>query len=321
MAPLDISLHALYDTPYARSYFLLRRERRGVGEGSSPATPHMLENHMDFRELLLAASRRNRSLLCIGLDPQPQRIPPRLRATADPIAAFCAQIIAATADLACAFKANSAFFEALGINGFATLRQVIAAVPADIPVILDAKRGDIGSTAAAYATAAFDVLGASAVTLNPYLGSDSLAPFLRYTDKGCFILCKTSNPGGAEIQDLQLADGEPLYLSIARRARDTWNTNGNIGLVVGATFPAALRTIRGLCPAMPLLTPGIGAQGGDVAAAVQSAVDVHGELAIIGASRSILYASANDDFADAARREAFRLREIIQAALPANHMP
>jgi orotidine-5'-phosphate decarboxylase len=269
---------------------------------------------MTFLDLLLDATRRNQSLLCIGLDPDPARIPAQLRAAPDPIYAFCAAIIEATADLVCAFKPNSAFFEALGIGGIATLRRVIAAVPRDVPVILDAKRGDIGSTAAAYAHAAFEVLGASAVTLNPYLGGDALAPFLRYADKGCLLVCKTSNPGSAEVQDLQLAGGGPLYLEIARRAQNTWNQQGNVGLVVGATHPDVLPAVRDLCPDLPLLVPGIGAQGGDLIAAVRGAVDVRGERAIISASRSIMYAADDNGFAEAARAEALRLREAINAA-------
>ena len=271
---------------------------------------------MSFLQMLLDAGRRNRSLLCIGLDPDPARIPAGLRAAPDPVYAFCAAIIEATADLVCAFKPNIAFFEALGTSGTETLRRVIAAIPPGIPTILDAKRGDIGSTSAAYAHAAFAILGASAVTLSPYLGGDALAPFLNYADKGCLVLCKTSNPGSADVQDLPIAGGGPLYLEIARRARDSWNEHGNVGLVVGATHGDALRSVRRLCPDLPLLVPGIGVQGGELAAAVRAAVDARGERAIIAASRSVLYAAADDRFADAARAEAARLREAIDAALP-----
>lgn len=272
---------------------------------------------MSFLHMLIEAARRNGSLLCVGLDPDPTRIPPRLRAAPDPIYAFCTAIVEATADQVCAFKPNIAFFEALGASGVETLRRVIAAVPPHIPTILDAKRGDIGSTSAAYARAAFEVLGASAVTLNPYLGGDALAPFLRYADKGCLVLCKTSNPGSADVQDLLIASGGPLYLEIARCARDKWNKHGNAGLVVGATHSDALRSVRDLCPDLPLLVPGIGAQGGELTAAVRGAVDANGERAIITASRSILYAAETDAFADAARLEASRLRAAINAARPA----
>jgi orotidine-5'-phosphate decarboxylase len=270
---------------------------------------------MSFLNTLLDAGRRNRSLLCVGLDPDPARIPARLRAAPDPVYAFCAAIVEATADLVCAFKPNIAFFEALGTYGHATLRQVIDAVPRGVPVILDAKRGDMGSTAVAYAKSVFEVLGASAATLNPYLGSDALAPFLCYADRGCLLVCKTSNPGSADLQDVQLANGEPFYLEVARRAQIDWNTNGNVGLVVGATFPDQLRMVRELCPELPILVPGVGAQGGDPMLAVRAAVDRRGERAIISASRSILFASEADDFADSARREALRLRDAINTAL------
>src|SRR5262245_5019109 len=258
---------------------------------------------MSFLNMLLDASRRNHSLLCVGLDPDPACIPAGLRADPDPVYSFCAAIVEATAELVCAFKPNIAFFEALGTSGHETLRQVIAAVPDDVPVIVDAKRGDMGSTAVAYAKSLFEVLGADAVTLNPYLGSDALAPFLNYADRGCLLVCKTSNPGSADLQDLELASGGPFYLEVARRAQADWNTNSNVGLVVGATYPDELRMVRELCPELPILVPGVGAQGGDPRLAVRAAVDQHGELAIISASRSVLFASKGDDFADAAQRE------------------
>jgi orotidine-5'-phosphate decarboxylase len=270
---------------------------------------------MSFLNTLLDAGRRNRSLLCVGLDPDPARIPAGLRAAPDPVYAFCKAIVEATADLVCAFKPNIAFFEALGTHGHATLRRVIEAIPRGVPVLLDAKRGDMGSTAAAYAKSLFEVLGADAVTLNPYLGSDSLAPFLRYADRGCLLVCRTSNPGSADLQDLELAGGGPFYLEVARRAQADWNANGNVGLVVGATYPNQLRMVRELCPELPILVPGVGAQGGDPRLAVRAAVDRHGERAIISASRSILFASEGDDFADAARREALRLRDEINSGL------
>jgi orotidine-5'-phosphate decarboxylase len=265
-------------------------------------------------ELFRAASHRNGSLLCVGLDPDPQRIPAALRGEPDPIYAFCLAIVAATADLAAAFKPNIAFFEALGPAGMATLQRLIAAMPRDVPVIVDAKRGDIGSTASAYAEAIFGQLGADAVTLSPYLGGDSLQPFLEHPDKGCFILCKTSNPGSGDLQDLPLTSGEPLYMAVARRAQRDWNANRNVGLVVGATYPQVLAEVRAACPDLELLVPGVGAQGGELSAAVRAAVDRNGEGALINASRSILYASSGPDFADAARREALRLRDEINAA-------
>src|SRR4029453_5258911 len=167
---------------------------------------------MAFIESLLATGRRNRSLLCVGLDPDPRKLPAQVRDMPDPVYAFCMALMEATADLVCAFKPNIAFFEALGPAGMETLRRLIADMPRNVPVILDAKRGDMGSTAEAYAEAVFERLGADAVTLSPYLGSDSLAPFLRHADKGCIVLCKTSNPGSADLQELELAAGRPLYL-------------------------------------------------------------------------------------------------------------
>ena len=269
---------------------------------------------MKCMELLRDASRRNASLLCVGLDPDPRRIPAAFQSNGDPILAFCMAIVEATADLVCAFKPNIAFFEALGPAGLATLRHLIAAMPRDIPVIVDAKRGDIGASAAAYATGIFEQLGADAVTLSPYLGGDALEPFLRYADKGAFVLCKTSNPGSGDLQDLELASGEPLYMAVARRAQQEWNTHGNAGLVVGATYPQVLAQVRAACPDLPLLVPGVGAQGGELGAATRAAVDRHGAGALINASRSILYASAGADFADAARQEALRLRDEINTA-------
>jgi len=177
-----------------------------------------------------------------------------------------------------------------------------------VPVILDAKRGDIGSTAEAYARAAFEYLGAHAITLSPYLGADALEPFLRDPERGCFVLCKTSNPGSADLQNLSLADGRPLYMEVARRAQAEWNGRRNVGLVVGATHPAELAAVRELCPDMPLLVPGVGAQGGDLAAAVRAGADARGGGMLINVSRSMMYASSGADFAEAARAEVARLR-------------
>lgn len=264
-----------------------------------------------FGDLLTRCQRRNQSLLCVGIDPDPARIPADLGTGTTALRTFCTAIIEATASLACAIKPNIAFFEAYGPPGLAVLQELIAAAPAGLPIILDAKRGDIGSTAQAYATACFDQLGAHAVTLSPFLGADSLAPFLERADRGCFVLCRTSNPGAAEVQELPLADGRPLYLALAELARDRWNTNGNLGLVVGATQPGQLRAVRRACPTLPLLVPGIGSQGGDLAATLAAGLDANGAGLIINASRSILYASAGSDFADAARREALALRDAI----------
>jgi orotidine-5'-phosphate decarboxylase len=258
---------------------------------------------MEFVERLLNASRKNESWLCIGLDPDPELMP-----EAD-VLQFNKAIIDATSDLVCAYKPNLAFYEALGNEGFAILEKTIGHIPDDIPVVGDAKRGDIGSTAKAYARALFSVLGFDAATVNPYLGHDSVEPFVSYKDKGVFILCRTSNRGAADFQDL-CTDGMPLYEAVARKAGE-WNTHGNIGLVVGATYPEQLKRVRSICPEMPLLIPGVGAQGGDLSSAVRYGVDAQGEKAIINVSRQILYASREKDFAQAARHVAEKIRNQI----------
>ncbi|MGQ9572554.1 MAG: orotidine-5'-phosphate decarboxylase [Dehalococcoidia bacterium] len=257
---------------------------------------------------LREAIQRNHSFLCVGLDPDPARLPDK------DVAAFNRAIIEATADLACVYKPNLAFYEALGLDGIEVLQRTVEAVPKGIPVIGDAKRGDIGSTAEAYARALFDVYGFDAVTVNPYLGSDALAPFLERTDRGVFVLCRTSNPGGADLQNRLIAAdgaGRPLYELVAELARDKWNAHGNVGLVVGATYPEELGRIRRFCPQMTILLPGVGAQGADVAAAVGNALDEEGGGFIITSSRQILYASSGRDYAQAARRAAQALRDEI----------
>jgi orotidine-5'-phosphate decarboxylase len=251
---------------------------------------------MKFTDKLLNTSRKNKSWLCIGLDPDPELMP-----RVD-VLQFNKAIIEATSDLVCAYKPNLAFYEALGTEGLAILEKTIKYIPGDIPVIGDAKRGDIGNTAKAYARALFSILGFDAATVNPYLGFDSIEPFISYQDKGVFILCRTSNRGAADFQSLY-TNGLPLYEAVARKAKE-WNIHGNIGLVVGATYPEELERIRSICPEMPLLIPGIGAQGGDLASAVGYGVDAQGEKAIINVSRQILYASKEKDFARAARNVA-----------------
>ncbi|MCL0065898.1 orotidine-5'-phosphate decarboxylase, partial [Dehalococcoidia bacterium] len=242
---------------------------------------------MNFIEKLLNASRKNKSLLCIGLDPDPQLMP------GVEVAEFNRQIIEATKDLVCAYKPNLAFYEALGIDGLIALEKTLRCIPGDIPVIADAKRGDISNTARKYAQALFEVYGFDAATVNPYLGHDSVEPFLDYTDRGIFILCSTSNAGAADFQQLRCRlEGEeediPLFELVAKKAAE-WNVHRNIGLVVGATQPQSLRRIRELCPDMPLLIPGIGAQGGGLASTVQYGSDSNGEKAIINSSRQVLY--------------------------------
>jgi orotidine-5'-phosphate decarboxylase len=258
---------------------------------------------MRFIDKLLSASRKNKSWLCIGLDPDPELMP-----KVD-VLQFNKAIIEATSDLVCAYKPNLAFYEALGTEGLAILENTLKHVPSDIPVIGDAKRGDIGNTARAYARALFSVLGFDAATVNPYLGHDSIEPFISYHDKGVFILCRTSNKGALDFQNLR-TDGLPLYQAVAQKAKE-WNIHGNIGLVVGATYPEELKKVRSICPEMSLLIPGIGAQGGDLASAVSYGVDAWGEKAIINVSRQILYASKEKDFAQAARNVAEKIRNQI----------
>ena len=259
----------------------------------------------NFLEKLLKAARTNRSLLCIGLDPDPELMP-----NID-VFRFNREIVDATQDLVCAYKPNLAFYEALGIDGLKALEKTVAHIPDAIPVIGDAKRGDIGTTARLYARALFDVLGFDAATINPYLGFDSVEPFLDYRDKGVFILCRTSNAGSADFQALPLKETQrPLFELVAQRAKE-WDRYGNVGLVVGATYPEELGRVRQLCPDMPLLIPGIGAQGGDLANAVRYGVDAKGEKALISSSRQVIYASRGDDFASAAREAALRLRDEI----------
>jgi len=259
---------------------------------------------LKFIDKLLKASRQNQSWLCIGLDPDPELMP-KIK-----VSDFNKAIIEATADLVCAYKPNFAFYEALGIEGLDSLQKTIEFIPSHIPIIADAKRSDIGNTAKAYAKALFTIFGCDAATLNPYLGFDSVEPFLQYKDKGVFILCRTSNPGALDFQSLTCSSGLPLYEMVARKAKE-WNTQNNIGLVVGATYPEELKRIRQLCPEMPLLIPGVGAQGGDLALAVKHGVDDKGERAIVSISRQIIYASRESDFADAARRAATEFRDKI----------
>ena len=269
---------------------------------------------MSFLDKLLACSRSNQSLLCIGLDPDPEQMP------AVGVFDFNREIIDATSDLICAYKPNLAFYEALGIEGLKALERTVAHIPDSIPVIGDAKRNDIASSSRAYARALFDAFGFDAVTVNPYLGYDSIAPFLDVPGKGVFVLCKTSNPGASDFQDTRCipqgngATAPPLFELVARKAAE-WNTSGNVGLVVGATYPDQLRRVRELCPELPLLIPGVGAQGGDLARTVEYGVDGAGERAIINSSRQVLYASKGADFAEAARQQALDLRDRINRHL------
>ena len=267
---------------------------------------------MNFIDKLRQAIKKNNSLLCLGLDPDPELMPPRL---VGEVFEFNKSIIDATADLVCTYKPNLAFYEALGIPGLVALEKTVKYIPDNIPVIGDAKRGDIGNTARLYAKALFETLGFDAVTLSPYLGYDSIKPFIDYRDKGVLILCRTSNPGALDFQSLLCQEGGFLFEVVAQKAKE-WNQYGNIGLVVGATYPKELKQIRQLCPEMVLLIPGIGAQQGDLALAVGYGIDNAREKTLFSSSRQILYASRGKDFAQAARQAASELRQKINSLLP-----
>ncbi len=277
---------------------------------------------MTFLEQLQGAERQNGSLLCVGLDPEPSKFPAGMKGDASKIYDFCAHIVDATADLAISFKPQIAYFAAhRAEDQLEKLMEHMRRNAPHVPVILDAKRGDIGSTAEQYAKEAFERYGADAVTLSPFMGFDSVQPYLKYHGKGAFLLCRTSNPGGDDLQNQRLAsvEGQPLmYEHIAKLAQGPWNLNGQLGLVVGATYPAEIERVRSLAPTLPLLIPGVGAQGGDAVATIkagyrQSQVATTGAV-IVNSSRAILYASSGDDFAQAARQEAMRTRDVLKAA-------
>ena len=254
-----------------------------------------------------------RSLVCVGLDPDPALMP------VAGLLEFNRAIVDSTAGTACAYKPNLAFYEALGMDGLRALEGTVAhirdAAP-DAVIIGDAKRGDIGPSARAYARAMFDVWGFDAVTVNAWGGSDSIEPFLEDESKGVFVWCRGSNPGSGDFQDLAIADGERglLYERVARACTE-WNGRGNVGLVAGATAPEQLAALRGICPEMPLLIPGVGAQGGDLEAAVRAGVDQRGRMALINSSRGIIYASRGADYAEVAGKAARSLRDSINAVL------
>lgn len=270
---------------------------------------------MKIYEKLQSAVKKNNSLVCVGLDPDIPRIPAFLRKDGEnSLFEFNRAIIDATADLVCAFKPNAAFYEAYGVDGIWQLRMTTMYIKQqypDIVIILDAKRGDIGSTNEGYVRFAYDYLGVDAITLHPYLGKEALTPFLKREDKASIILCRTSNPGAGEFQDMAV-DGEPLYRKVARSVL-SWNTQNNCMLVTGATYPTELSEIRDIVGDMPFLVPGIGAQGGDLQAVMKKGLDSHNAGLMISASRSILYASAERTFATAARDEASKLRDAINA--------
>jgi orotidine-5'-phosphate decarboxylase len=264
-----------------------------------------------FSARLQRAMERNESLLCVGLDPEVGRLPARLRGLppAEALVAFNREIVAATADLVACYKPNLAFYEAWGPAGLEALRQTLALIPREVPTIGDGKRGDIANTMRLYAQALFQVYGFDAVTASPYFGQDALEPLLARRERGVYLLCRTSNPGAAAITDL-LVDGRPLFLALAERVR-AWNENGNVGLVVGATYPRELARVRERCPELPVLVPGVGAQQGALEEAVRAGVDEDRAGLLIAAARQVLYASSGDDFATAARQAAAGLRDRI----------
>ncbi len=274
---------------------------------------------MTFIEMLLDAQQRNGAMLCVGLDPEPARFPAGLKNDASRIYDFCARIADATADLVIAFKPQIAYFAAhRAEDQLEKLMEHLRRNTPRVPIILDAKRGDIGSTAEQYAKEAFERYGADAVTLSPFMGFDSVQPYLKYEGKGAFLLCRTSNPGGDDLQNQRLASvpGEPLlYEHVARLAQGPWNVNGQLGLVVGATYPVEIERVRQVAPTLPLLIPGVGAQGGDAVATVKAGWRPDAPI-VVSSSRAILYASSGEDFAEAARREALRTRDLLQAARP-----
>lgn len=269
---------------------------------------------MHFMTALADAWRERDSLLCVGLDPDPARFPRHFAGQPDAIFTFCREIVDATADLVCAFKPQIAYFAAHRAED--QLEALIAHIHEHhpgTPVILDAKRGDIGSTAEQYAVEAFERFGADAITVNPFMGRDSLEPYLGRPDKGVIVLCRTSNPGGSDLQFLDVGGGERLFERVARLAAEEWNANGNVSLVVGATFPAEIGRVRELTGDMPLLVPGIGAQGGDVEATVRAGRNSMGTGLMINSSRAILYAGRGEDFAHAASKVAQATRDAINA--------
>ena len=275
---------------------------------------------MTFLDMLRDASTRNNSMLCVGLDPEPSKFPAALRGDASKIYDFCAAIVDATADLVNSFKPQIAYFAAhRAEDQLEKLMDHMRKVAPHVPVILDAKRGDIGSTAEQYAKEAFERYGADAVTLSPFMGFDSITPYLKYAGKGAFLLCRTSNPGGDDLQAQTLADlpGQPqMFEHVAKLAQGPWTTNGQLGLVVGAPRPHESERVRAVAPSLPLLIPGVGAQGGDAVATVKAA-RIGGGPIIINSSRAILYASSGDDCATAARQAAMDTRDTLNRAAQA----
>ena len=267
-----------------------------------------------FRARLDARIAASNSLVCVGLDPVPEKLPEGFGRTTEDVVTFCTALVDATHEYAAAYKPNLAFYMALGLDGLDALKRVIDAIPDDIPVILDGKLNDMGETARAYARAVFDVLDVDALTVAPYLGEDGLEPYLSREGRGVIVLVKTSNPGSGDLQDLELASGDPLYLHVAGRCR-TWHEAypAEVGMVVGATYPDQLAAVRQRCPDQVILLPGLGAQGGDTAASVRAGIDKNGAGLLCSASRSIMYADSGTGFAKAAADAARALRDEINA--------
>ena len=268
---------------------------------------------MTFKDKLKNISVKNNSLVCVGLDSDINKIPKHIRNTGHPQSTFNKAIIDSTSDLVCAYKPNTAFYESRGSVGVEALKMTCDYIKEkypDIPIIIDAKRADIGSTNEGYVKFIFDYLNADAVTVHPYLGSEALKPFLERSDKGIIVLCRTSNPGAGEFQDLEF-NGKPFYQIVAEKIADKWNYNNNCGVVVGATYPSELEIVRRIVDKMPILIPGIGAQGGDVEKTVKAGVDSQGLNAIINSSRGIIFAGDGLDFAQKARQETQKLRDEI----------
>lgn len=273
----------------------------------------MLE-YMDFKTRLATSVAQNNSLVCVGLDSELSKLPSKFKSSKEPMYEFNCAIIDATANLVCAYKANSAFYEAEGPSGIEQLQKTVAYIHdkyPGIPVILDAKRADIGNTNTGYTKFIFEYLNVDAVTVHPYLGHEAIEPFLEYKDRGIIVLCRTSNSGAAEFQDLE-ANGQRLYQTVAQNVHDKWNVNNNCLLVVGATYPKEMKEIREMVgDDMTFLVPGVGAQGGDIEATVRAGVNNYGDGMIINSSRGIIFASDGDDFAEAARVETEKLRGEI----------
>ena len=265
---------------------------------------------MSFLEKYSRAAETRNSLVCVGLDPDPERLPEHLRGTADPVPAFIKDVVAATRDLVCAYKPNLAFFGAMGAAGWRSLEDVLSAIPDATPVVLDFKANDVGNSARRYAQMAYHALGVDAVTVNPLMGADAVAPFLEYPDGCAFLLCLTSNPGSADFQRLSTQHG-PFYQHVAAKAVE-WSSIGSCGLVVGATHARELATVRRIAPSLPFLVPGVGAQMGDPGDVIRYGSDGNGGGLLVNTSRSVLYASSGRDFADAARDAAESLRAELE---------